>query len=218
MDIFDDLSTEQDQPNNEGEHVGDSIINEQSHNMNQNLTMDQTDSSTNPIEDGMAIEDHSNIDSLSSYDDPLMFSDQAQFEPFQTFRNEHLAGDEHPETGVPFESKTITTENGRDIEGVFPQFASNFDVSLPENQYTHSDWEHISYANEHMYESLQQNTNHSFSNTELESLKQGETPEGYTWHHSEEPGVLQLVDEEIHANTGHTGGRSLWGGGEEARS
>jgi hypothetical protein len=28
---------------------------------------------------------------------------------------------------------------------------------------------------------------------------------------------LQLVDEDIHANTGHDGGRELWGGGEEYR-
>ena len=29
--------------------------------------------------------------------------------------------------------------------------------------------------------------------------------------HSEGPGVLQLVNEYIHENTGHTGGRFLWG-------
>ncbi|MFD0050074.1 HNH endonuclease [Actinomycetes bacterium NPDC127524] len=44
-----------------------------------------------------------------------------------------------------------------------------------------------------------------------------ETPEGYTWHHSEVPGKLELVDEEIHAETGHTGGRELWGDGLENR-
>lgn len=41
----------------------------------------------------------------------------------------------------------------------------------------------------------------------------GETPEGYTWHHHEEPGIIQLVDTEIHAQTGHTGGSELWGEG-----
>lgn len=30
-------------------------------------------------------------------------------------------------------------------------------------------------------------------------------------------GVLQLVDEETHAQTGHTGGREIWGGGSDYR-
>ncbi len=37
------------------------------------------------------------------------------------------------------------------------------------------------------------------------------TPEGYTWHHNQEPGVMQLVDRGVHAATGHTGGFSIWG-------
>ncbi|WP_229735987.1 HNH endonuclease [Kroppenstedtia guangzhouensis] len=27
---------------------------------------------------------------------------------------------------------------------------------------------------------------------------------------------MQLVDREVHAKAGHTGGREIWGGGEEA--
>lgn len=30
-------------------------------------------------------------------------------------------------------------------------------------------------------------------------------------------GKMQLVDREVHAKAGHTGGREIWGGGEEAR-
>ena len=37
------------------------------------------------------------------------------------------------------------------------------------------------------------------------------------WHHSEQPGVLQLVDKDLHDKSGHTGGRNLWGGGTEHR-
>ncbi|WP_264738038.1 HNH endonuclease [Cytobacillus firmus] len=35
--------------------------------------------------------------------------------------------------------------------------------------------------------------------------------------HNQHPGVLELVDEETHGATGHTGGRELWGGGNEYR-
>ena len=36
------------------------------------------------------------------------------------------------------------------------------------------------------------------------------TPKGYTWHHHQTFGRMQLVDAATHAQTGHTGGFSLW--------
>ena len=37
------------------------------------------------------------------------------------------------------------------------------------------------------------------------------TPAGYTWHHHQDYGAMQLVDRATHAATGHTGGFSIWG-------
>ena len=34
------------------------------------------------------------------------------------------------------------------------------------------------------------------------------TPEGFTWHHHEDGVSMQLVERDIHASTGHTGGFS----------
>ena len=48
-------------------------------------------------------------------------------------------------------------------------------------------------------------------------IEDGETPDGYTWHHDAEAGKMQLVDFETHQKTGHTGGRYIWGGGTENR-
>lgn len=56
-----------------------------------------------------------------------------------------------------------------------------------------------------------------FSSYDVLTVAQGEMPEGFTWHHSEDSGVLQLVNEEAHAQTAHTGGRAIWGGGTESR-
>ncbi|QCT01588.1 hypothetical protein E6C60_0867 [Paenibacillus algicola] len=56
-----------------------------------------------------------------------------------------------------------------------------------------------------------------FSAVQLEQIKAGETPDGYVWHHTETPGEMELVDEQVHAQSGHTGGRFLWGGGQEYR-
>jgi hypothetical protein len=35
-------------------------------------------------------------------------------------------------------------------------------------------------------------------------------PDGYTWHHHQDHGRMQLIPREIHEATGHTGGFSLW--------
>lgn len=129
--------------------------------------------------------------------------------------NDHLEGTVHPETGVPFEVKVIELPDGTIIEGVFPQFDSVFDVQLPENMYLDTDYQQFSYANEQLKEAIQQNPElaKQFNDLQLEQIKAGETPDGFTWHHSEEVGKLQLVDERIHALTGHAGGRTIWGGG-----
>lgn len=39
------------------------------------------------------------------------------------------------------------------------------------------------------------------------------TPDGLTWHHHQDVGKMQLVDEDVHRSFKHTGGMSIWGGG-----
>lgn len=147
-------------------------------------------------------------------------ADLAGAEGIET-RNDHLMGMEHAETGVPFEAKAIDLPTREVVEGTFPVFESDFSVVLTEDVYLNSDSFHFSVANETLYESIQQNPGLAvelgLTPEEIEGLSHNITPEGYVWHHSEEPGVLQLVDEETHHNTGHTGGRELWGGGAEQR-
>jgi hypothetical protein len=36
-----------------------------------------------------------------------------------------------------------------------------------------------------------------------------ETPIGYTWHHNENVGLMQLIEEDVHSSFPHTGGFSL---------
>ena len=36
---------------------------------------------------------------------------------------------------------------------------------------------------------------------------------GYTWHHTENAGEMQLIPDFIHKLVKHTGGREIWGGG-----
>lgn len=147
-------------------------------------------------------------------------ADIAEAEVIDT-RNDHLNGQDHVETGVPFETKIVELPSGEVIEGTFPVFDSQFSVVLAEDVYLDSDNTHFKIANDTLYQSIQQNpylaNELGLSPADIEGLSHNITPDGFDWHHNEQPGVLQLVDEENHQNTGHTGGRELWGGGSEYR-
>lgn len=134
-------------------------------------------------------------------------------------RNESLEGESHPITGVDFILKEIELPDGTLIEGVFPVFDSAFDAKLDDSQYTQSDAQHFKEANSQLKEEVKNNPELRgiFSTEQLEQIELGDTPDGYVWHHSEETGKLQLVDSNDHAQTGHTGGRSIWGGGSDNR-
>ncbi|TKH01333.1 HNH endonuclease [Peribacillus simplex] len=135
--------------------------------------------------------------------------------------NDHLVGSEHPETGVPFTLRTVELPNGEDITGVFPSFNDEYEVNIDESLYLQTDYVQFSYANQELYDHIQDEPELAevlgLSSQEVAGLSHGDTLEGFTWHHNEEPGVLQLVNQDIHAITAHTGGRELWGGGSDYR-
>lgn len=137
-------------------------------------------------------------------------------------RNESLEGDNHPITGVPFERKTVEV-NGENIEGVFPVFDAIYEAKLPKDMYEKSDREQFKECNNQLYKDIEQYPvlKNQFNEEQLEQIKDGTidgtAPDGYVWHHNEEAGKMQLVDFETHARTGHTGGRSIWGGGNSNR-
>lgn len=152
--------------------------------------------------------------------DVINGADIVEAEELET-RNEHLNGYEHPETGVPFVEKTVDLPNGQVVEGTFPVFDSNFNIVISEELYLESDEVHFGICNDTLYQAIIENQNLAnelgLTQADVQALANGQTPEGYTWHHNEEPGVLQLVDEETHDQTGHTGGRAIWGGGSDNR-
>ncbi|QIH76154.1 hypothetical protein GTN31_07245 [Macrococcoides canis] len=53
-----------------------------------------------------------------------------------------------------------------------------------------------------------------FNREQIEAIKaEEEKIPGLTWHHSDKPGNLELVPEELHSKSGHLGGRATWGNG-----
>lgn len=134
-------------------------------------------------------------------------------------RNQELAGQEHPETGVRYEHCSVTLEDGKAYDVVAPRFESRFDVALSREDYESSDYLQSKACNEKLQQAVQTDPELAsrFSGEQLEQLRNGDTPKGYTWHHDVYPGQMQLVDSSVHAITRHTGGRVLWGGGKENR-
>ena len=106
-------------------------------------------------------------------------------------------------------------------EATYPDFSEHckFETRIPEGQFSESDYHHFKHCNEQLSQSYENGSldKEQFTDRQLEQIRNGDKPEGYTWHHHEDQGRMQLVDSEIHAKTPHTGGRSIWGGGSEAR-
>lgn len=133
--------------------------------------------------------------------------------------NSGLEEQHHPVTGVKFERKVVTNEVGEKVEGVFPQFESVFDAQLPENLQLSSDAEQFNECNRQLKEKFEADPSFRelFDERQRDNIENGETPYGYSWHHSEDVGKMQLVDYDNHQKTAHTGGRNIWGGGSDFR-
>ncbi|GLW92706.1 hypothetical protein Aglo03_35220 [Actinokineospora globicatena] len=97
-------------------------------------------------------------------------------------RNGKLAGDTHPGTEVPFDS-----------DG-FPDFSS---------------WRHPDVKDIRIELSGNRTTDFRKANKAAGLTK---TPTGHTWHHHQDSGLMQLVEYDVHAKTGHTGGHAGGGG------
>ncbi|MBI9013199.1 MAG: HNH endonuclease [Clostridiales bacterium] len=137
-------------------------------------------------------------------------------------RNESLEGRIHPITGVPFERRTIIFDN-EEISGVFPKFDKVFEAELTPEYFGETDYSQFKECNKQLNDFLEKNPDFkkSFSKDQLEQIKDGisdgTAPDGYVWHHDPGIGKMQLVDFDTHVQTGHTGGKSLWGGGSSNR-
>ena len=130
-------------------------------------------------------------------------------------KNQGLEGKRHPETGVEFVRKVVDAGNGELVEGVFPKFDYVFEAKISPELYDLANTIQFKEAGKQLMGEIENNfkLKKLFSIEQIEQLKDGLAPDGYVWHHNEEAGILQLVDWEEHYHTGHTGGRSIWGGG-----
>ena len=132
--------------------------------------------------------------------------------------NSSLEGIKHDTTLVAYNKKSIEVGRFR-VEGVFPEFESVFDTKLSKENYNATDKNQFKECNSKLKEAVQNDKilRKNFNEQQLEMIENGETPRGYTWHHNERIGEMQLVKTDVHNKTAHTGGKAIWGGGQENR-
>lgn len=202
----DELETELD--NKYDSYIGEKNLS--SFKKNDGTSLDKSESSTDKLDS--KIDNNSVKHGEEQVDDVESKPEQIKC------RNENLEGQEHPETGVPFERRQVDID-GKRYEVVVPKFESAYDAQLPENMYEATDREQFKECNMQLQKEIVTNKDlrEQFDDEQLEQIENGDTPDGYTWHHDAEAGKMQLVDTETHQKTGHTGGRSIWGGGTESR-
>lgn len=124
-----------------------------------------------------------------------------------SLRMGHKKNHVHPITGVPYDS-----------DG-FPIFDFKFQTHIDPSFYLKNDTAQFKEAARLLYEETKKDPvlASKFTEREIQMFGKGIKPKGYTWHHHQDEGKMQLVDEFIHSKTGHTGGRHIWGGGKEYR-
>lgn len=130
--------------------------------------------------------------------------------------NQKLLGSAHEKTGIKFVLSKIELSDGRKLQGVFPKFDSSVDIELPKELYKAD----FNKQQKECLEQLQKKLKNpfgklrdKFTEDQIEDIMSGVLPEGFTWHHNEQEGLMQLVDSVIHNQTNHTGGMSIWGKG-----
>lgn len=129
--------------------------------------------------------------------------------------NEDLVGEYHELTGIKYVEKTITVD-GVEITVVVPEFPCVFECEIPEELWKQGDRTIFKECTEQLKDYLEAHPEikSNFTEQQLEQIMNGEPYiKGYSWHHSEVPGKMQLVETKIHAQSNHTGGNHIWCGG-----
>ena len=144
----------------------------------------------------------SKVDEVKTKDD-IKELDMKLKEATRSTGRMNMAGKTHPVTGVKF-----------DNDG-FPIFESKYNIKLDPADYSKSRGTHFDRASKALYEQIKRDSElaSKFTAKEIEIFKEVGVPKRFTWHHNQEPGLMQLVDRNIHRKTGHDGGFSIWGPG-----
>jgi hypothetical protein len=148
------------------------------------------------------------------------------FEKVKVFKSQKGVGyaGQSYDDGVYYVRKIVYDSNGELVLWEGPIFSSDFDVHLSKDILLKGNTQQFKYCERMLKEWIEKNPEEAlqkFGKETLEIFKKNDYwvgNAGYDWHHSEETGTMQLVDQIIHnqshGNIGrhvHAGGVSIWG-------
>jgi hypothetical protein len=127
--------------------------------------------------------------------------------PPPTSKNVGLAGKPHPVSGIPFDERGFP---------IFDSVAA-FDTRIPRDVASIADRPlHFETATAELHDAIRmgQIPRSRFTTEQLEAIEEGaEKIPGFTWHHHQDIGRMQLIPTDVHSKTGHIGGFRMWFGG-----
>jgi len=97
----------------------------------------------------------------------------------------------------------------------FPSFSSPFEVRLPRELWRSERYGR--YCNQKLAQAVQNDPTLirqiGLSSDDLIALRKGANPDGWHWHHHQNPGRMQIVHQDFHKtkSTRHIGGGKIWG-------
>ena len=126
--------------------------------------------------------------------------------PPYSAKNVQLAGQRHSETGVVFDQRgypIFDNHTAYDTRFTGTDFSSASDQTL------------MRMGTRDLRTTIETNPQlrSQFNATQLQAIQSGNAKiPGYTWHHHQDTGRMQLVDQTVHRRTGHIGGEAMSGG------
>jgi hypothetical protein len=99
--------------------------------------------------------------------------------------------------------------------GNYPDFSEHavVDVMLPPDLWNGTDSQQFRWLNEQLFADGGTQAK-SYPWNHPGAVARDTPPHGYTWHHHQQPGRMQLVPFGVHAAVQHSGGRQVWAKGE----
>ncbi len=124
--------------------------------------------------------------------------------PSALAKNVKLAGQRHPVSGIVFDRKG------------FPIFddVAVFDTRISRSVASKKDaYKHKSSATKILWKEITDGniSRNKFTQKQLRDIERGlEKITGFTWHHHQDIGRMQLIPQTTHTSTGHVGGMKMW--------
>ena len=134
----------------------------------------------------------------ASYDEVL----SSTIPPYNA-KNVKLAGQRHPVTGIVFDNKGYP---------IFDDIAK-YDTVIPADTFRSTSYTgQMSLATKDLDNQIKLGnvSKSQFTDAQLKAIESGKSKiPGYTWHHHQDTGRMQLVPTDVHKKTGHIGGEKM---------